>query len=179
MALDIEKILKNLSLDDKKLPPIHLWHPEHVGEIDICIDDNMRWWHEGEIFQRESLVRLFASILRKEGDTYFLVTPAEKLAIVVEDVPFEIINMLNDGSTKVFITNTEDKIFLTQESQWQLRDYQGVNIPYVLVRDDLWARVNRTVYYQMIEEAAKSEQVSETQIYLQSAGNNYLLGSSE
>lgn len=180
MALDLEKILASINSNSgNKLPPVHLWHPERVGEIDIHIDDNMRWQHEGTYFQREALVRLLASILKKEGDDYFLVTPEEKMKIRVDDVPFEIINMQqNDAESpqKILVTNTEDIIRLENSSQWQLRNYQGTPVPYVLVRDNLWARVNRTVFYQMIAEAEEKKSGNGTQLFLRSLDTSFLLG---
>ncbi|MCP4983690.1 MAG: DUF1285 domain-containing protein, partial [Gammaproteobacteria bacterium] len=64
------------------------WHPGHSGAIDIRIGSDGTWYHEGRAFQRESLIRLFASVLRKQDDEYFLLTPAEKLSIRVDDAPF-------------------------------------------------------------------------------------------
>lgn len=152
MSLDIEMLLSTLS-DTQKLPPVQQWQPSHEGAIDIVIDDEVRWWHEGELFQRAALVKLFSSILRYEQGRYFLVTPVEKLAITVADVPFKIVLMLMVGDIIYLVTNTEDKIALDVSACWQLRDYQGVQIPYVEVRDGLFARVDRNVYYQMVEQA--------------------------
>src|SRR3990167_6970488 len=70
------------------LPPVHLWNPEHCGEIDIVIRRDGVWMHEGSPIGREALVRLFSTVLRKDPDGYHLVTPVEKLKIAVEDLPF-------------------------------------------------------------------------------------------
>ena len=67
------------------LPPVHLWNPSHSGEIDIVIRSDGRWVHEGAIIHREGLVRLFSTVLRKDPDGYWLVTPVEKMKITVED----------------------------------------------------------------------------------------------
>lgn len=77
----------------QKMPPVEDWHPTTEGEIDIHIDHQGRWFHEGGHFDRQDLARLFASILRKEDDHYYLVTPSEKLKISVDDVPFSIVLM--------------------------------------------------------------------------------------
>ena len=70
------------------LPPVHLWRPEHCGEIDIVIRRDGVWMHEGSPISREALVRLFSTVLRKDPDGYHLVTPVEKMKIAVEDLPF-------------------------------------------------------------------------------------------
>ena len=61
------------------LPPVHLWQPSHSGEIDIVIRSDGRWVHEGATIHREGLVRLFSTVLRKDPDGYWLVTPVEKM----------------------------------------------------------------------------------------------------
>ena len=73
---------------NKRLPPLHLWQPERSGEIDIRIDREGRWYHEGTLIERQPLVDLFATILRLETNGYYLVTPVEKMKILVEEVPF-------------------------------------------------------------------------------------------
>lgn len=158
MFFDIEQLIKSLDGDVKKLPPVNSWQPERVAEIDIVIDPQMRWYHEGEIFQRQALVDLFSTILRKEGDTYYLVTPAEKLKIRVADVPFLAVSLLDKEGVFYLLCQTSDVIELNENSVWQLREYQGVRIPYVEVRNGLFARVDRHVYYQMVEYAIEDEQ---------------------
>lgn len=157
MKLDIEKVVASLQQEADKLPSVEQWQPSFSGSIDIVIDEQMQWFHEGGVFQRQALVKLFSTILRKEGERYYLVTPAEKLAITVIDVPFKIIAMLEQNSTLYLISNTQERIALDADTHWQLRDYQGAKIPYVEVRNGLFARVDRNVYYQMVENAQQVE----------------------
>ena len=89
---DLFETLTNLQRS-KRLPPLHLWQPEHVGVIDIRIDREGIWYHEGTRIERQPLVDLFATILRREKDDYYLVTPAEKMRIVVEEAPFIAIDL--------------------------------------------------------------------------------------
>jgi hypothetical protein len=81
---------------DRKLPPVDQWNPEFCGDIDIRIARNGSWYHEGRPFLRPSLVRLLSSILKREGDDYFLVSPVEKMRIQVEDVPFIAVGMTQE-----------------------------------------------------------------------------------
>src|SRR4051794_19439193 len=84
------------------LPPVHLWNPAHSGEIDIVIRRDGTWWHEGAKINREPLVRLFSTVLRKDPDGIWLVTPVEKMKIRVEDAPFVAVRVDRRGEALVF-----------------------------------------------------------------------------
>ncbi|HEY9033169.1 MAG TPA: DUF1285 domain-containing protein [Pseudomonadales bacterium] len=180
MAIDIDSIVAELQRDGgtaKKRPPVQQWHPARAGEIDIVIDRHNGWLHEGGRFERQALVKLLASILRRDGDDYFLVTPAEKLKIRVEDVPFRIVSLLQrPGQPLQLVSNVEDLVSLDAGCDWQLRPYDGVLVPYVRVRDRLYARIDRPVYYQMMAMAREQSQDGKTAFYLDSAGSAFLLG---
>ena len=143
-------------IDAQSLPPVHLWKPTHISSIDIRIDVNGFWFHEGDRIERDKLVALFASILWHEEGQYYLVTPAEKLAIDVEDTPFLIHQMEYVDNTWVAVTNTHEQIIIGETHPVTLREFNGQHLPYVNVRYDLWARVNRSVYYQWVEQALES-----------------------
>ncbi len=107
-------------LKERKLPPVESWHPSFCGDIDIRIARDGRWYHEGRIFQRDALTKLLSSILRKEGDEYFLVSPVEKMRIQVEDVPFLAIEMQQEKAPDqfaafLFRTATDDIVRLDAE----------------------------------------------------------------
>src|SRR2546428_6412050 len=69
-------------------PPVHLWNPPYCGDIDMRIAADGTWYYMKTPIGRPALVKLFASVLKKEADKYFLVTPVEKCGIAVDDVPF-------------------------------------------------------------------------------------------
>ncbi|PZQ50521.1 MAG: DUF1285 domain-containing protein, partial [Phenylobacterium zucineum] len=92
------------------LPPVHLWNPAHCGDIDIVIRADGTWMHEGSPIGRAELVRLFSTVLRLDPDGYHLVTPAEKLRITVEDLPFRAVAMRRDGGDLVFTTDVGDEV---------------------------------------------------------------------
>lgn len=147
----LEHIAEQISLQSQ--PPVHLWKPGNRGAIDIKIDTNGFWFHEGEPILRDKLVALFASILWFENDQHFLVTPAEKLAIDVADVPYIIHQMEKVDGHWVAITNTHEQVIISDDHPVTLREFQGHWLPYVNIRYDLWARLNRSVYYQWVVEA--------------------------
>lgn len=147
----LEQIATQIESNDQ--PPVDKWTPAHVGDIDIQIDEQGNWFHEGEQIKRDKLVVLFASILWAESGEHYLVTPAEKLAIKVSDVPFMVHQMEYVEGAWVAVTNTHEQIIIGQDNPVELREYQGQMVPYINVRYDLWARVNRSIFYQWVDVA--------------------------
>ena len=141
-----------------KQPPVNQWKPDYLGTIDIKIDTQGFWFHEGGPIARIELVNLFASILWHEDDQHFLVTPVEKLAIDVEDVPYVIQQAESIDGTWLLTTNTCEQVLVGDQNPVELRRYQGLWVPYVNVRYDLWARLNRSIYYQWVTEALDRQQ---------------------
>src|SRR5215831_13242055 len=96
----------------KGLPPIERWNPPFCGDIDMRIASDGTWYYQGTPIGRHALVKLFASVLKREGDKYVLVTPVEKVGIVVEDAPFLAVELeiIRDerGQVLRFRTNTDD-----------------------------------------------------------------------
>ncbi len=151
-------------------PPVHLWAPEAEGEIDIYIDSRGAWFHEGDMIKRESLVALFACILWGEEGVHYLVTPIEKLKIKVDDVPFVVNQMEAVGDAWVATTNVHEQVIIGSNHRVELRQYKDQWIPYVNVRYDLWARVNRSIYYQWVETALEQDSLT-----LSSVGYEFLV----
>lgn len=136
--------------------PVHLWNPAHCGAIDIRIDRGGDWHHEGRPILREALVKLFATVLRREPDgSYVLVTPAEKLRIEVEDVPFIAVELAieGEGEAQNLILRTNVGDVVTVDSGHPLRvaantPDEGL-VPYVLVRGGLEARLARPLVHEL------------------------------
>jgi hypothetical protein len=148
---------------EQKMPPVQDWRPDRVGEIDIHIDLQGRWFHEGGHFERQDLARMFASILRIENTEYYLVTPAEKLRIRVDDVPFVVVLMKckSDDMTQrfSFMTSMGDEVTAgaQHEIEWRPLSHGG-SAPYIEVRDGLWARINQNVYYELMNYVEEGPQ---------------------
>ena len=150
------------SMSDRGLPPVDKWNPAHCGEIGMEILADGTWKHEGTRITREPLVKLFASILRKDEDgVTYLVTPVEKIIVKVEDAPFVAIraDRVGEGEnqTIVFTTNTGD--IITAGPDHPLRvDRRGEEPrPYVHVRGRLEARILRAPFYELVEWAEPKE----------------------
>jgi len=144
-------------------PPVHLWNPPFCGDIDMEIRRDGTWFHEGTPIGRPALVRLFASILRKEGAKYFLVTPVEKVGIRVEDAPFvaQDAEIAGTGSEAAitFATNVGDSV--TAGPDHPIRVARDADTdepgPYVMVRAGLEALIDRKTFYRLVEVGTTRE----------------------
>ena len=141
------------------LPPVHLWNPAHCGEIDIRIRKDGVWFHEGTPIGREALVRLFSTVLRKDPDGFHLVTPVEKMKIVVEDAPFIAIRVDREGGTLKFQTNVGDEVEAGPDNaiRVEMDPTTGEPRPYVHVRRGLEALIARPVFYELVEMAVERD----------------------
>jgi hypothetical protein len=134
-------------------PPVHLWNPAFCGDLDMRIARDGTWFYLGTPIGREALVRLFASVLRKDGDRYFLVTPVEKVGITVDDAPFVAVDFRREGDRLVFVTNVGDETVAGPDHPIRVvRDPEtGEPSPYVHVRADLEALIDRKSFYRLVE----------------------------
>ncbi|MGZ8363172.1 MAG: DUF1285 domain-containing protein [Caulobacteraceae bacterium] len=137
---------------ERRLPPVHLWHPEHCGDIDIVIRKDGLWLHEGTPIGRPELVRLFSTVLRKDADGYHLVTPVEKLKITVEDAPFVAVRVDREGEALRFVTNVGDVVEAGPDHPIRVETDADTAEPrpYLHVRADLEALISRAVFYELI-----------------------------
>ena len=170
--VEIEKLFETLlSLQKhKRLPPLEQWQPAKRGQVDIRIDREGRWFHEGDQIKRQPLIDLFATLLRKEVDDYYLVTPVEQMQIEVEDVPFVVIDMDVRGNAE-----KTDLLFTTNVGDYVLADaahdvFMLGDTPYFSVRDNLLARIQRSVFYRLVEVGI--ERQGSLWAYSQGAGFN-------
>jgi hypothetical protein len=141
------------------LPPVHLWHPDHCGDIDIVIRRDGLWFHEGSPIGREALVRLFSTVLRKDPDGFHLVTPVEKMKITVEDAPFIAVRVDQIGEALRFTTNVGDEVEAGPENaiRVEMNAKTGEPRPYLHVRRGLEARIRRPVFYELVEMAQERD----------------------
>jgi len=160
------------------LPPVHLWNPAHSGEIDIVIRRDGSWWHEGAKINREPLVRLFSTVLRKDPDGIWLVTPVEKMKIRVEDAPFVAVRVDRRGDALVFTTNVGDEVEAGPENRLRVETdaASGEPRPYVHIRRGLEALVARSVFYELVEMAAEQETPQGPGLGVESNGEWFSLG---
>jgi hypothetical protein len=134
-------------------PPVHLWNPPFCGDIAMHIARDGTWFYEGTPIGRAPLVRLFASILKREGSDYFLVTPVEKVGITVADAPFVAVDFHREGDALVFETNVGDLTAAGADNPIRVAIDAGTGepTPYVHVRRGLEARIDRKSFYRLAD----------------------------
>ena len=165
MPMDPLPDLDTLSLADiarlaqeKRLPPVDQWNPDHCGDSEMRIARDGTWFHQGSPIGREAMVRLFSTILRREPDgSFVLVTPVEKLTIAVDDAPFVAVEMKGEGTGEAralaFRLNTGDLITAGPDHPLTIRESENGPHPYLHVRAGLEALVARSVYYELMNLA--------------------------
>lgn len=134
-------------------PPVHLWNPPFCGDLDMRIARDGTWFYLGTPIGRKELVKLFASIMRRDGDDYFLVTPVEKVGITVDDAPFVAIDFDRVGDDLRFVTNVDDEVTAGPDHPIRVvRDAEtGEPSPYVLIRANLEALIDRKSFYRLVD----------------------------
>lgn len=137
--------------------PVHLWNPPYCGDLDIRIGRDGLWWYLGTPIGRVELVRLFASVLKREGDRYYLVTPVEKIGITVDDAPFVAVDfeVADPGPAQTITFETNVGEFAVAGSENPIRVERdpatGEPSPYVHIRSNLEALIDRKSYYRLVE----------------------------
>jgi hypothetical protein len=142
----------------RSLPPVDQWHPAHCGDSEMVIHRDGRWTYRGEPIEREAMVRLFATVLRREPDgSFVLVTPAERLTIIVESTPFRAIGMTSEGEGRTrrigFDIDRADALIVGPAHPLAIVDTPAGPSPRVLVRGGLEAELSRPLYYELAENA--------------------------
>jgi uncharacterized protein len=152
----MEQLLASLGQGPQRgLPPVERWDPAFCGEIDMRIAADGTWFYLGTPIGRPALVKLFASVLKQEGGSYFLVTPVEKVGIRVDDLPLQAVEMAVEdegtGRQILFRTVSDDMVTIGPEHGLRFdRDGRDGLRPAVHVRRDLWARVTRALSYDLL-----------------------------
>ena len=138
------------------------WNPPYCGEIDMRIASDGTWFYCGSPISRKKLVKLFSSILINENNKYFLITPVEKVGIIVDDAPF-IANDFekiteNNKSYLVFFTNIDETIVLSKKNPFRIsiNDKTQEPSPYIMVRKNIEAKIDRKSFYRLLDLAEYS-----------------------
>ena len=151
------------SLPKNRIPPVEKWNPPFCGNLDIRIARDGTWFYLGTPIGRPELVKLFSSILKKEEDKYFLVTPVEKVGITVDDAPFVAVdfNQQNQGGSNVLIFETQvgDEIIAGPLNPIWISINQETKepSPYILVRRNLEALIDRKSFYRLADIGSHTE----------------------
>ena len=160
--------------------PQEQWNPPFCGNIDMVIQYDGSWHYQGTPIARQALVKLFASVLKREGEQYFLVTPVEKVGIQVVDSPFIITQWQQQQHNLIFTTNFDDCFIVSDQNPVHLMSDKvtGQCLPYALVRHNLWARLHQNVFYQLAAIGSEQPLNGEPHVMISSAGQQFSLGKS-
>lgn len=145
----------------RRMPPVEKWNPDYCGEIDMRIARDGRWFYMGTPINRLPLVKLFASVLRRDPERHVLVTPVERVGIVVEDAPFLAVEMeaveTDTGPSLAFRTNLDDIVVAGEHHPMRFAfDETGGLKPYIRLRGDLWARATRSLALDLAERLTEA-----------------------
>lgn len=187
MSDQLESLFADLLASQDKssasLPPVHLWKPQLSGDMDMVIDREGRWIHEGGEIKRPAMVKLFASILVFEEGDYFLVTPVEKWRIQVDVAPLFVVaaerETRADYQAITLTTVTGDVVIVDRQHPLTMQAFSGAEepLPLVLVRRNLQALLSRYVFYEIVEWAAESSGGDDGMLSISSMGERFILGS--
>ena len=175
-------LLSQIPRAEKGLPPVHLWNPDFCGDIDMRIARDGTWFYQGTPIGRKPMVRLFSTIIRRDGDDYFLVTPVEKVGIKVDDAPFVAVGLevQGDGEAQVlqFTSNVEEVVDAGPEHplRFVIDPATQEPSPYVLMRSNLEALIHRNVFYELVGLAVPREIAGEEWLGVWSSGEFYPIG---
>ncbi len=159
----LEALVASVGGGNRPLPPIDEWNPPFCGDIDMRIAADGTWFYQKTPIGRPALVRLFASVLKREGEKYVLVTPVEKVGLIVDDVPFLAVELRAEhdarGQLLRFRTNVDDWVEAdaTHAMRFEMQRENGGLKPYLHIRRDLWAKVTRALFYDLVELGEERE----------------------
>jgi hypothetical protein len=174
----------NATPEGKGLPPVHLWNPPFCGDLDMRIASDGTWYYMGTPIGRPALVRLFSTILKREDGKHFLVTPVEKVGIRVDDAPFLAVEMQKRasgaGTSLRFRTNVDDWVDCdaTHRLRFEAAADGGLT-PYLHVRADLWAKVTRALYYDLVDMGEERMVDGQEMFGVESAGEFFPMADAE
>lgn len=141
------------------LPPVDKWNPPFCGDLDMRITRDGTWYYLGTPIGRAPLVRLFSTVLKREGDKYFLVTPVEKVGITVDDAPFLAVDFEVEGNGKeqslTFLTSVGDRVTAGENHPIRVEERDGEPAPYVEVRAGLEALIDRKSFFRLADLAVE------------------------
>lgn len=160
------------AVEQRRLPPIEQWSPQHVGDSGMTITADGRWLHDGSPVSRPAMVRAFASLLTRDDDgQHWLVTPQQKLSIEVEDAAFLAVDCVARDNTLAFRLNTDEVVIAGADHPIVVRGSVDTPAAYLSVRRGCEARLDRSTWLQLANIAEEQGRTAE----VRSAGSVFPL----
>ena len=176
--MDFSDLLQSINSIEEEYPPVHLWNPDLCEGVEMKIDREGNWFYQDSIIGRDKLKILFSRILKLEEGKYFLVTPVEKVPVILDLAPYMVVDYEVDSDHKNIIlkTNLDLSIPLDNDHRLELKNIGDENIPFVHVRNNIEGFISRSVYYSLIEIALNQDNGSSDQLTLVSFDCDFNLG---
>ena len=173
--MSISKIQKNLE-GYNNFPPVELWNPALCEGQEFYIDREGEWFYNKSPIKNKKLLNLFSTVLRKDKNEYFLVTPVEKVPVKVELAPYKIIDFeVNDEKVQL-ITNLNFQFILDKTNTTRLKNHNDSLIPLVNVRSNIEGFFNRNTYYKLVDLALEKQFIDNNFLYIPSNQINHIIG---
>ncbi|MCG7529858.1 DUF1285 domain-containing protein [Psychrobium sp. MM17-31] len=177
MSFDLSKFTKDIGVETTatlsgEAYPLEKWSPQSCGAMDMQIKANGEWWHNGSEIKRDKLILLFSKVLCVEEGVHCLKTPVEKIEIEVEDAAFMVVDYQLDGDQLKLVTNIGDVVVVSKDYPLTLDDEKL----YLGLWRGLKAKVNRNVYYDLVELALSQGGEEDNALWLTTEGERYCLG---
>tara|TARA_B100001250_G_scaffold413958_1_gene449956 strand:+ start:224 stop:754 length:531 start_codon:yes stop_codon:yes gene_type:complete len=173
--MSISKIKNNLKGHDN-FPPVDKWDPELCEGQEFFIDREGNWFYNNSPIKNIKLINLFSTVLKKESNNYFLVTPVEKVPVKVEIAPYVIIDYKINDDSILLTTNMNYEFILNKDNSTRLVEYENSFIPIVKVRKNIEGFFNRNTYYNLINTALKMNFISKNILFIPSKNINHPIG---
>ena len=173
--MSISKITKSLK-GITKFPPVDSWNPELCEGQEFFINREGDWFHNESPIKNKKLINLFSTVLRKDNNDYFLVTPVEKVPVKVELAPYKIIDFEVINNKVELTTNLNFKFYLNKDNSTRLINYNNSFIPLVTVRSNIEGFFNRNTYYKLVDIALENDFIEDKCLYIPSDEINHIVG---
>lgn len=178
------KSLQNMQDDyEESLPPVDKWNPDLNGDLDMRIDREGQWFYQGGKLNRPAMVKMFSSILKREGDDYFLLTPVEKWRITVDVAPFVMLSLRREEENGVqgivLTSNVGNEVLIGPDNPfWIEEGIESTPLPMMMVRNNLPGLLSRNVFYELVSLCNPvTDADGKEQWVFESAGETYAIGS--
>ena len=173
--MSISKIKKDLE-GQKKFPPVDRWNPELCEGQEFFIDREGDWFYNNSPIKNKKLINLFSTVIRKDDNNYFLVTPVEKVPVKVELAPYKVIDFeISKNNIKLF-TNMNYDFVLNELNTTRLIAYNNSEIPLVHVRNNIEGFFDRNIYYKLVDLALENNYIENKLLYVPSNNHSHIIG---
>jgi hypothetical protein len=174
--MNISKIAKNIASNDQKFPPVHKWNPDLCEGQEFYINREGEWYYNNSLINNYKLTKLFSTVLRRDDDSYFLVTPHEKVPVKTVLAPYVITDFNYVNEYLELNTNFDYSFVIDKDHSIRLIDFEGSLVPIVHVRDSIEGFFSRSAYYNLINYALEENIVVNDILYIKSGSEHYPVG---